>query len=34
MTVLRDQHAAEQLAHGLNVTAHDNWLVVQPQEIG
>ena len=34
MVILRDQHAAEQLAHGLSVTAHDNWLVVQPHEIG
>jgi hypothetical protein len=31
---LRDRHAAEQLAHGLGVTAHDNWLVVQPREMG
>jgi hypothetical protein len=34
MAALRDDHAAEQLAHGLSVTAHDNWLVVQPHEIG
>ena len=34
MASLRDQHAADQLAHGLKVTAHDNWLVVQPHEIG
>ncbi|MEY4268448.1 MAG: hypothetical protein RIS90_2983 [Pseudomonadota bacterium] len=34
MVTLREEHAAEQLAHGLSVTAHDNWLVVQPHEIG
>ena len=34
MAKLRDQHAAEQLAHGLSVTAHDNWLVIDPHEIG
>jgi len=34
MATLREEHAAEQLAHGLSVTAHDNWLVVQAHQIG
>lgn len=31
---LQAQHAAAQRDHGLPVTAHDNWIVVTPEQIG